>query len=276
MESGNNLVQRWASRVGAAAIIVAGIAVFVSFVLGPGTPEDQVATALRGISRQRPEHSLPIDGRPLPIEARMLGIFVGFAGAVATSWLGGRWRRSELPRGGLAALLLLFLGLLGLDGLNALFFGAGWVHLYAPRNELRLATGLLGGLALASFAAPVVNFRLWRGGPDPRGAPTQSGRDLTAFYARLPELLRSVTVAGLLGLGLSLGVAGGAGSSAIVLLAVTLSFGFVNLYLWSLLGFLPPQVDRPTNLGWGVVAALALTAIELAGFAQLRAWAGLG
>lgn len=264
MKSWSALVQRWWPTACAAAVIVVAVVIVLGVLAGSGGLEDFVGTALRGVSRQRPDHSLIVGGAPLPVEARMLGIFMGFGSALVASWVWGRWRRSELPQGGLSGLLLGAFVLLGADGLNALFTGAGWPHAYEPRNDLRLGTGFLGGLALASFGAPVVNFRLWK------------DRDPTPHCATLAELLWSL----FLGAGAAVVVAGGLLgpllSGLAALLAVAVSFSFVNLYVWSLMGFPRDRVAGPRELGWPVLGAVGLTVLELAALAQLRGWAGMG
>jgi len=50
------------------------------------------------------------------------------------------------------------------DGANsyvASFFPA-WLHLYEPRNWLRLATGLLAGTSLAIIVTPIFHATVWR------------------------------------------------------------------------------------------------------------------
>jgi len=50
----------------------------------------------------------------------------------------------------------------GLDGVNSyLTFFPGAPHLYEPRNWLRLTTGTLEGIALASVVLPVFNQTMW-------------------------------------------------------------------------------------------------------------------
>src|SRR5258707_1247008 len=119
-----------------------------------------------GICPQRPSHSLFLGGQQMPIEARMAGMFAGFligAGYIAAR---GRGRALRLPGRWMTLLLLGFGALLGADGLNALFFDFGLPHLYTPYNPIRLATGLLTGLAMASFLAPTFNSTIWEAGLD--------------------------------------------------------------------------------------------------------------
>ncbi len=109
----------------------------------------------------------------MPLEARMYGIFAGFL----LSWLvaiGARRGRATRPAPPwLMITFIAFIGIMGLDGLNATLFdlsraGLPALYLYAPRLDLRLATGLLSGIGIAGLAIPAVNSVLWRNGtPEP-------------------------------------------------------------------------------------------------------------
>ena len=119
-----------------------------------------------GICPQRPSHSLFLGGQQMPIEARMAGIFAGFLIGGAYVAARGRGGALRLPGQGLTLLLLGFGALLGADGLNAFFLDLGLPHLYAPYNPIRLATGLLTGLAMAAFLVPTFNSTVWQTGLD--------------------------------------------------------------------------------------------------------------
>lgn len=105
----------------------------------------------------------PAEPQQLPLEARDFGIYVGFL--VMWGYLAalGRGRFKGMPRPWMLVVMVLFVGIMGMDGLNAFFYDLQVVpHLYTPRLELRLATGLLCGMAFTGFLIPVVNFSLWR------------------------------------------------------------------------------------------------------------------
>ena len=119
-----------------------------------------------GICPQRPSHSLFLGGQQMPIEARMAGMFAGFLIGAAYIAARGRGRALRLPGWGMTLLLLGFGALLGADGLNAFFFDLGLPHLYIPYNPIRLATGLLTGLAMADFLVPTFNSKIWQSGLD--------------------------------------------------------------------------------------------------------------
>lgn len=105
----------------------------------------------------------PADPVQLPLEARDFGIYVGFL----TVWFYmialGRGKAQGMPKNWMLILCVLFVAIMGIDGVNAFLYDLKVVpHLYTPRLELRLATGLLCGVAFAGFLVPVVNFSLWR------------------------------------------------------------------------------------------------------------------
>ncbi|MGH2524436.1 MAG: DUF2085 domain-containing protein, partial [Anaerolineales bacterium] len=129
-----------------------------------------------GICPQRPSHTLFLGGQPMPIEARMAGMFGGFLLGAAYFWAVGRGRALRLPGRAMTVTLIGFIVLLGADGSNALFFDLRLPHLYTPYNPLRLATGLLTGLAFAGFVIPAFNSTIWRTGLD--ASPLTSIRDL--------------------------------------------------------------------------------------------------
>src|SRR5581483_9007730 len=103
----------------------------VGFLLLPGSFASKLLTLVAGVCAQRPAHSY---------------------------FMGG----GLLPPPPLQALLLGFVALMAVDGTNALFYDTGWPSLYPPNNAVRLATGLLCGLALALLAVPVLSATLWR------------------------------------------------------------------------------------------------------------------
>ncbi len=105
----------------------------------------------------------PANPMQLPLEARDFGIYVGFLVTWIYLILLGRGRAKGLPRAWMLIVMVLFVGIMGVDGLNAFFYDIQVIpHLYTPRLELRLATGLLCGIAFTGFLVPVVNFSLWR------------------------------------------------------------------------------------------------------------------
>ena len=129
-----------------------------------------------GICPQRAGHSLFLGGQQMPIEARMAGMFAGFTIAGAYFAANRRLRAWRIP-GGLTAIILVgFVALMGVDGANAFLLDLRLPHLYAPNLSLRLATGLLTGLTMASFVLPTFSATVWQAGLEV--SPIANGRQL--------------------------------------------------------------------------------------------------
>jgi uncharacterized membrane protein len=99
-----------------------------------------------------------------------LGVIVGFLGPA----LMRRGRAARMPSRGVTTVLLLFSLAWLVDGGNSylhLFPNAPGI--YEPHNALRLLTGSLQGLTMASFIYPVFNQSVWR-----RPRPVRSLRHL--------------------------------------------------------------------------------------------------
>ena len=72
-------------------------------------------------------------------------------------------RRTELPSWRIRLVLMVLLGLWGLDGINS--FMALLRHsplLYEPSNTVRLITGVGSGLALGILLYPIYHFAMWQ------------------------------------------------------------------------------------------------------------------
>jgi hypothetical protein len=108
----------------------------------------------------------------LPLEARDIGMYVGFLAVWAYLIALGRGRARGMPPWQITLTLVLFIGVMGFDGINAFLFDLhqkvpAIPYLYEPQLQLRLGTGLLTGIAFAGILAPVINYSLWRQ-DDPR------------------------------------------------------------------------------------------------------------
>jgi uncharacterized membrane protein len=128
------------------------------------------------------ERSFEINGRQFPLCARCTGMYLGAFLVFLVLWLAGRLRRSLLPPLPLLLALLAFVGLMGLDGINSyLHFFPNAPTLYAPRNWLRLLTGMGTGLAMGLITIPALAQILWRD-PDWQ-PPAGTWRDLAELMA---------------------------------------------------------------------------------------------
>ena len=141
-----------------AAITVIGIWLVVtpSGLLGKA---DAIAYA---VCHRISSHSFILGERPLPLCARCTGMYLGGLMTLIYYTL----RR---PRAGLypSRRYLIVFGLFGLmwalDGLNSyMYFFPSAPHLYPPSNTLRVATGTLVGISLATLVYPIFNQSMWR------------------------------------------------------------------------------------------------------------------
>jgi hypothetical protein len=109
----------------------------------------------------------PTQPTQMPLEARMYGIFAGFVATWALALVNGRGRAVLMPPPWMVTAFAAFIAVMGFDGGNATLFdlnsaGLPIPFLYAPRLDLRLATGLLCGVAMGGIMLPIVNYALWR------------------------------------------------------------------------------------------------------------------
>lgn len=150
----------------AVAVTAAVVALFAAWP--PHPVLDKADVFGLAICHRIPQRSFFLAGRQLPLCARCTGTFLGALLGLAALLVRRRPRASGLPPAGILVVLLGFMGLWAADGLNS-YLGLipGAPQLYEPRNWLRLATGMLNGLAISALVLPVLNFTLWRD-PDPR------------------------------------------------------------------------------------------------------------
>jgi len=144
--------------------VIALVALVFTLLLSPLWPVSILVKADAvgyAVCSRLPDHSFHLAGRQLPLCARctgtFLGAFWGFLGLMA------KGRASRFPPVKVLILLVGFIVLMGVDGLNSyLSFFPGVPHLYEPHNTLRLVTGTLYGLSLSTLVFPVFNFTLWK------------------------------------------------------------------------------------------------------------------
>jgi uncharacterized membrane protein len=161
---------------------VVALAVLGAFLAAPWPLAHKAHLALHGLCAQRPSHSLYFGGEALPFDARMTGIYGGFLVTAGYFVARRRFRPFRLPPARVTALLALFVGAMAIDGTNSLLVDLGLRHWYAPDNRLRVATGLLTGVALATVLAFLLATTLWRDGAW-RQAPIGGVRELLAVTA---------------------------------------------------------------------------------------------
>jgi uncharacterized membrane protein len=212
-----------------------------------------------GICPQRPSHSLFFAGQQMPIEARMGGIFAGFV--IGTAYIAaiGRGRAWRMPDRATTLILLAMVAWMGFDGLNAFLYDLQLPHIYAPALSVRLATGLLAGLATAGFVVPAFNSSVWQTGLDT--PPLSTGWHLLGSVA----ILALYWAAGL------------SGWPALFLLVSIPAVLGVPLLLLALAVMIVASVTRKTNCAMNVrqllpllFAGLVLLVIGLAVSSAIR------
>ena len=134
----------------AAFIGLAGGALLVFLAL-PWPLEGKSLAVLHGLCAQIPSHSFYFGSARLPFDARMTGIYSGFATTALYLLARGRWRAGAVPTMGLLLALVAGVAIMGIDGLNSTLRDMGVWHAYEPLNALRLFTGQATGVALGVF-----------------------------------------------------------------------------------------------------------------------------
>ncbi len=247
------------------AIVAVGLALMVivlAIEVPPSTLLGKADAVGYAICHRIPERSFFLNGRQLPLCARCTGTFLGAMLAAGALILYRRQRASRLPSAPILGLMVLFVGLWGFDGLNSyLTFFPGAPHLYEPRNWLRMATGMLNGLALLILVWPIFNFTLWR-------EPKQ-----VAVLDHAWQLLAILPVAGLLVLIVNLGFGAllyplAILSSGGVLLMLTMINTMIAAVILGREGYARtwPQALVPLTVG------LAMAFLQMAAMILLRAY----
>jgi uncharacterized membrane protein len=151
-------------------------------LLPPLAPLEKANLVGYSICHQIPDRSFHLAGHRLPLCARCTGTYLGVAVGFAALALLGRWRAGEMLSTGMIVVLVGFIAIMGVDGLNSyIYLITGRAVLYTPQNWLRAATGLLNGIALALIVVPIFNFTLYKY-PQPE-RPLRSGWDLLGIVA---------------------------------------------------------------------------------------------
>jgi uncharacterized membrane protein len=145
--------------------MIAGFSLLVVlfFLLSPTAfPLGKMDTVAYAVCHRIPERSFFIGGQQLPLCARCSGTFLGVLLSLTVLTVAGRTRASRLPSARVLVVLIGFVLVWALDGLNSYLALYGAPHLYEPQNWLRLTTGMLNGLALGILVFSVFQFSLWR------------------------------------------------------------------------------------------------------------------
>ena len=141
-----------------------GLASLLLLVALPGGVLNKLVLLDSGVCPQRPGHSYFFEGRQMPLEARMVGIFAGFGLTVFGLWLVGRGRALNWPRRAISLGLAALVAPMVVDGVNSTFLDLGWPTLYEPQNWLRVLTGAVSGVGMAGLILPGFSLVVWRRG----------------------------------------------------------------------------------------------------------------
>jgi len=141
------------------AFVVVSAAVLGALVFWPaGTFASRLQIAVQGVCAQ--QHYVLFGEQRLPLCARNTGIYAGFLATLAYLLVIGRGRAAKMPPWSIVGFLGAAVVAMGVDGLNSMMRDLGNYHVYLPQNELRTATGLGMGMALAVFGLLVFNVSL--------------------------------------------------------------------------------------------------------------------
>jgi len=144
----------------------------LGLVLFPLLTHEGIGVWGAGMCHRIVERSFVVGGVQLPLCARCTGIYLAFLTTVAVCVARGRRRPANLPPRGITLLLIGFLLLVGVDGVNSYLSLLPMLpHLYEPHNTLRLLTGTLEGIALAGLLWPVLHMSLWAVPEETRSIP---------------------------------------------------------------------------------------------------------
>lgn len=104
---------------------------------------------------QLPERTLFINGEALPVCARDTGIYAGVFITGLYLYIRGRFDSDKPPRLFTAIVLCLLMLPMMADGVSS------YLGFRNTTNEIRLATGLLFGIALPVFLIPTAHFKIY-------------------------------------------------------------------------------------------------------------------
>ncbi len=137
-------IPRWM----ALAVGLSAAAVLFAWIMGTPTGVDGKLDAVAyAICHRIDARSFLVNGMPMPLCARCTGIYLGVMTCFLIALASGRTKISRLPPLGVSIVLVLFVGIMGFDGVNSYFCG----------------------VALFSFTFPIFNGIVWRNSDWHRG-----------------------------------------------------------------------------------------------------------
>jgi uncharacterized membrane protein len=142
-------------------LICLGLGILIFFAL-PWSVEHKAHTLLHGLCAQRPSHTYYFGDRPLPFDARMTGIYLGFLMTFVSLLRAGAHRWAYPPTPSRIVVIAALGGVMVVDGFNSLLKDLKLPFLYEPQNWLRVITGVTAGMVLAIALCFLVASSLWR------------------------------------------------------------------------------------------------------------------
>jgi uncharacterized membrane protein len=227
----------------------------------PGVPLDRkMYSVVHGVCAQI--HNVQVGGVDLPLCARNTGIYSSFLITSLYLLALGRRRAAKLPPWPITIALILFVVIMGVDGLNSMFVDMFLPHLYTPQNWLRTITGIGMGTSIAVLLLLILNLSLRRdydseqriigGWSELAGALLINGLAWLAIYGNIEVLYWPVAIAAWLG--------------------ITGVLFCVNLLLTALFLRYEGTVTRVAQLVKPGTVALVVTCIELGALSAGRFW----
>lgn len=250
-------------------LVFAASLLMLGFLAFPVPIEQKAHAVMHGLCAQRPSHSIVIGGSYLPFDARMTGIYSGFLATMVILVAIGAHRSPGLPSIPASVVLLSLVGLMAWDGFNSLFVDLQLPHTHAPRNELRLITGVGTGVALGTIMVMLVAMSIWR-------RPDTSRRVMQTWWQPLAIFVPVLAITYLLTRGpavvypmftVLLVVAGIVAFSALATVAIALLTGRDNTF--GSFGELEPFAVRGLIAGLILVGLLAGGRFALESLLQL-------
>lgn len=141
-------------------VLVTGLVFGAWLLLTPSGILGKADAAGYAVCHRIDTRSFHIGERPMPLCARCSGMYLG--ALLGMAYLSRFGKRAGMPSRKVAAVLVLFVVLFGVDGVNSyLHLFPGITGIYEPSNLLRLLTGTGVGLGIAAVLMPVVHQTLW-------------------------------------------------------------------------------------------------------------------
>jgi hypothetical protein len=236
-------------------------ALLLGLIAWPGMPLDRkMYSVVHGVCAQI--HNVQVGGLDLPLCARNTGIYSSFLITSLYLLAIGRQRAAKLPPWPITGALILFIGLMAVDGFNSMLVDMFMPHLYTPQNWLRTLTGIGMGISIAAIMLLILNVSLRRNANNEQrvigswlelaGALLINGLVWLAIYGNLGIMYWPVAIVAWLG--------------------ITGVLYCVNLLLTALFMRYEGMVTRVVQLAKPASVALVFTLIELGALSAARFW----